>query len=249
MTANGVEVTEDSVLGGRVTLLQPKSGYRTAIDPILLAAAIHAPRGGGRLLDLGCGTGAIGLSYLARIGVGSVTGIEIDPETADLARQNAAANGMQESVQVITASVADIARLGLTHGFDRVAANPPFLAAGAAYLSPSAAKRRSDVEEEGRLADWIDAMLLALKPRGELAIIHRADRVAEIIAAMGRRAGHVEIIPLWPRPGVAAKRVIVRARKGTRGPATLHPGLVLHEDARGYSAAAERILRDAEALY
>ncbi len=70
----------------------------------------------------------------------------------------------------------------------------------------------------------------------------------DIIQALGRRFGAVEIIPLWPRLGEAAKRVIVRARKDRQTPCTLHPGLVLHEAGGGYTPETDGILRDMAAL-
>jgi tRNA1(Val) A37 N6-methylase TrmN6 len=234
--------TDDTLLGGRVILRQPATGYRAAIDPVLLAAACDARAK--TALDLGCGAGAASLALMARVPVVRVTGIEIDAELAALASANAAANGWADRFAIETGDVAAFARTG----FDLVLANPPYLDAARANPSPDAARRRADVEGELPLAGWVAAALKALKPRGTCVFIQRADRLADLLAAFGGAAGDIVIFPLWPRSGVAAKRVIVRARKGVRTPMTLAAGLVLHEGESSYTQAADAILRDGQAL-
>ena len=79
---------------------------------------------------------------------------------------------------------------------------------------------------------------------GTLTLVHRADRLADVLAALEGRAGEVVIFPLWPRnDGSAAKRIIVRARRGTAAPLRLARGLTLHEPDGGYTEEADRILR------
>ncbi|MEO1000106.1 MAG: methyltransferase, partial [Pseudomonadota bacterium] len=207
-----MEVTRDALLGGRVMLAQPRAGYRAATDPVLLAAACPAVAGE-RVLDLGCGAGAAALCLAARVpGVG-LHGLELQPEYADLAGANAAAAGV-----ALTLHRGDLRRppealRGLS--FDHVITNPPYFpATGPAAPDPGRATAR---HEEVALAAWIEAALRRLRPRGRLTLIHRAERLDEILAALAGRAGEVRIRPLAAREGRAAKRVIVAARKGARG--------------------------------
>jgi tRNA1(Val) A37 N6-methylase TrmN6 len=234
--------TDDTLLGGRVILRQPATGYRAAIDPVLLAAACGDDAQ--RALDLGCGAGAASLALMARVAGVQVTGIEIDAELAGLAGANAAANGWSDRFAVETG---DVSAFGQT-GFDLVLANPPYLEAARADPSPDVGKRRADVEGGLPLAGWVAAALKALKPRGTCVFIQRADRLADLLAALGGKAGDIVIFPLWPRSGAPARRVIVRARKGVRTPMTLAAGLVLHEGESSYTRAADAILRDGRAL-
>ena len=99
------------------------------------------------------------------------------------------------------------------------------------------------MEGAADLQAWIGFALSRLKPRGGLTIIQRADRLHEILAALGRGAGDISILPLWPKAGRPAKRVIVQARKGLKGGVNLLPGLVLHEADGAYTPAAEAVLR------
>ena len=94
------------------------------------------------------------------------------------------------------------------------------------------------------LKDWIDCAFRSLSGQGSLTIIHRADQIDDIIKAMGKRFGAIEIIPLWPKAGKEAKRVIVRAYKHRQSPARIHPGITLHQENGDYTEAAENILRN-----
>jgi tRNA1(Val) A37 N6-methylase TrmN6 len=239
------EISEDTLIDGRVRLLQPSAGgYRAAIDPVLLAAAV--PVGpGARVLDVGAGTGAALLCLLARWAEADVTGLEVLPDHADLATQSIDLNGWSARGRVVVGDVTARPAPLPPNSFDAVLTNPPFHGPG---TRPPHAGRDSAHMEAVPLADWLGFCLRMAKPRGSLTVIHRADRLDAILAALHGKAGAVEVIPLWPKAGQPAKRVIVRALKGARTPAVLHPGMVLHRDDGTYTAAADAVLRGGAAL-
>jgi tRNA1(Val) A37 N6-methylase TrmN6 len=133
-------------------------------------------------------------------------------------------------------------------GFDRVMVNPPYAAEGASRPPKRPAQALATHETDARLADWLDTALALLKPKGGLTIVHRADRLDEVLLCLRGRAGGIRILPLWPAAGKPAKRVLVAARKAAAGPLALAPGLVLHEADGRFTAAAEAVLREAAAL-
>ncbi|MGG7567659.1 tRNA1(Val) (adenine(37)-N6)-methyltransferase [Rhodovulum sp. DZ06] len=246
----GPDETEDRTLGGRVILRQPKVGYRAATDPVLLAAACPA-RPGQVVLDLGCGAGAAALCLLGRVPGTAAHGLELQPRYAALARTNAALNGA-----ALTVHEGDLRRPPAAlraMAFDHVICNPPFYAAGRAMPSPD---RGRDVahREDTPMADWADAALRRLRPRGTLTVVHRAERLPDILAPLEGRAGDVTVLPLAAREGRAAKRVIVQARKGAKGDFMLLPPLVIHageahlKDEERLTPGASAVLRDAAAL-
>jgi tRNA1(Val) A37 N6-methylase TrmN6 len=238
--------TEGTLLGGRVRFRQPAKGYRVAIDPVLLAAAVPA-QDGERALDLGAGAGAAALCLAERVPGCRVDCLEAQEDLARLAAENVSANGLDRRIIVHVGDLrrppSDLPRAG----FDHVLMNPPHVPVEAADAPPDQAKRKATVDEIG-IAAWLDAALRFLKPRGRLTLIHRADRLDELIVALSERMGEIAVIPLWPKAGEAARRVILRARKGAKSPAKLAPGLVLHDADGKFTAEAEAVLREGAAL-
>lgn len=247
-TARGEGRRGDRLLGGRIRLVQPERGYRAAVDPVLLAAAV--PAGAGEhVLDLGAGVGAASLCLAARVPGCRVTGIELQPDLAALAAGNAEASGLAGRVRVLRGDLlAPPPELAALAGrFDHVMANPPYLKAGAHTPPPDAGRAAAHGEGAADLAEWVACSARMLRPRGTVTFVHRADRFDELTALLRRHFGAIVLFPLWPRPGSPARRVLVRARLGARGPAAVEAGLVLHADA-GYTAEAAAVLRDAAAL-
>lgn len=238
-------VSEDEFLGGRLKLLQPEKGVRAGSDAVLLAAATPAAPGESAL-ELGCGVGAAAFCLLARVKGLQATGLEIQPELAALARANAERNGLP--LEVVEGDVAAPPAALRRRLFDQVLLNPPFFASGRASAAPEASRARARMEGETGLAAWIACALKRARPGGAVTVIHRAERLGELLALLAGKAGDVVVFPLWPAAGAPAKRVIVRARKGARGPLTLAPGLVLHAPDGRYTPEAEAALREGAAL-
>ncbi|MEM7650623.1 MAG: methyltransferase [Pseudomonadota bacterium] len=228
------------VLDKRVELAQPEDGFPTTIDAVLLAAACPV-KPGETILDLGCGIASASLCVLRRVEDTQLTGIDILPDVIELAKHNAMLNKMETRTHFKCIDIRDFEDLA----FDHVICNPPFMDAGEHVPSPSPAKATAMGfgEDDMDLKDWVDCAFRSISGQGSLTIIHRADQVDEIIKAMGKRFGAVEIIPLWPKEGIDAKRVIVRAYKHRKSPARIDTGITLHEDNGGYTAIAENILR------
>ncbi len=241
-------VTEDALLGGRVALRQPATGYRVAIDPVALAAAIPAGAGD-KVLDVGSGVGAAALCLAARVGECRIWGVEIQRDLVRLASENVALNGFEGRLEVMVGDLTRPPPRLAAGSFHHVMCNPPYLAAGSAKPSPHAGKAMASMEAAGDLAEWVDFCVMMARHSGSITFIHRADRLDELLAHLQGKAGGITVFPLWPvadqsRP---AKRVIVQARKGGNGPLKLLPGMVLHEG-DAYTAAAEAVLRHGAAL-
>ena len=237
-------VSEDAVLGGRVRLFQPVSGYRAAIDPVLLAASIQAG-GNEQVLDVGCGVGAVALCLAARLKDVRVYGIEVQRELIRLALQNIAANEMRGRVDLMGGDLLSPPPRLVPGGFDHVMANPPFEAAETGNAPPDESKAVASVEGEARLADWVSFCVRMVRHKGSVTFIHRADRLDELLVAMRDGLGELAVFPLWPgNAGKAAKRVLVRGRKGVAAPLRILPGLVLHGEDGAYTFEADAVLRD-----
>lgn len=242
-------LTDDGFLGSRLKILQPKRGHRAGLDAVFLAAATPASAGE-TVLDAGAGVGVAGLCLSARVPDIRMTLLEIEPELASLARQNAARNGMAATVEVIEADILalDPVRGGRPAGFDHVIANPPFYAAGTVSDTADAGRKRAHQLARGDLDAWVRFLHAQAAPRGVLTMIHRPAALPDLLGAFEGRFGAVRVYPLFPRPGEPALRILVRAGKGRRGELALLPGLVLHDADGSSTAEAESVLRDGRAL-
>lgn len=240
-----MERDEIHVLNKRVRLLQPTGGFRTSLDSVMLAAACPASEGES-ILDLGCGVGGAGFCVIARVPGTTLTGVDIQDDHIDLAIQNIELNDAYGRYSFIHSDVRDFDG----GPFDHVICNPPYNEAG--HHTPSPSKPRATAlnfdEKEMSVADWIDAGFRNLKNGGSFTMIHRADKADKIIQALGKKFGAIETIPLWPREGVEAKRVIIRALKNRKTPAKIHAGIVLHKENGDYTDAAEAVLREMKAI-
>lgn len=229
----------ETFLDGRVKARQPETGFRSGTDAVLLAAAVPA-RAGEATLELGAGAGTASLCLAARVTGLVLTGVEIDPALAALAQENAATSGV--AARFVAADIFALPP-ALKRDHDQVFANPPFHGEGAAPPDPARARALMD---EGSLPQWLSIGLQRTVSGGFFTVILRADRLAEALAALPARG--VNILPLWPRTGMAAKRVILLARKGSRAPMGLLAGLALHDAEGRYTPEAETVLRDGAQL-
>lgn len=240
------DLTDDGFLGERLHLLQPRAGFRSGIDAVLLAASVEA-NAGQDVLDIGCGVGAAMLCLAARVPRLGLYGLELQPSYAELARRNAERNGIEAEIHI-----GDLREMPTTlraQSFDHVIANPPYYRAG--HWTPAERDdRAAALGEAVELRDWIDSGVRRLKPGGRLSIIQKASRFHDLLAALDERMGAVELKPVAPRAGRDAELVILRARKGARAAARLAAPLVLHaartheSDGPDWTQEAESVLRD-----
>lgn len=240
MTADDT-TTEDRLLNGRVVLRQARAGYRAGMDAALLAAAC-VPLPGHRVIEAGCGPGAALLAAASRYSSVRFTGVEADPAALALAQANIVLNRLEDRVQATAWDVREpFNRLGLP-AFDAAMANPPFFEDDR-LRGPSPERHGAYVDEAG-LAAWTGFLIKAVREGGAITLIHRTERLAEILALLSPRAGSFRIRPLQPFADEPAKRVLVRAVKTGKAPLVLLPPLVLHErNGAKHTPEVEAILR------
>lgn len=241
-----MEFSQNAVLDGRVQILQPVEGFRVAMDSVFLAAAVPVSDDE-RILDLGCGTGAASLCLVERCKTAKIYGVERQAEYARLAQNSADLNGVQERFSVVEGDVQNPdAFPDLCQNVDGVMMNPPYFHMG----NTSPVVGRAEAHHEGHVlfSVWVKCASACLKTKGHLTIIHAADRLSDILEALHPDFGAIEVLPLWPKFGREAKRVIVRGVKGRKTPLRIRAGLVLHDSDGQYTAEANAILRDGVGL-
>ncbi|WP_173583084.1 tRNA1(Val) (adenine(37)-N6)-methyltransferase [Acetobacter musti] len=258
------DTTEGTLLGGTVRYRQFRTGYRSGLEPVLMAALVPARRGE-RVIEAGCGAGAGLLCLTQRVSGLEGFGVELDLATARLADENFHANhrdaltlvnaditspSLRRTLAGVTASCgceADMVPMG--RRFDHAFANPPWHRVDA---TPSPEGRRDTAKRarQDTIPAWISALASLLRPKGSLTLALPADLAAPALAACeASDIGSAEIVPLWPEPGREARIILIRGRLHGRSGSRLLPGLVLHHRGGGFTPEAESVLRDGHALF
>ena len=232
------EITRDTLLRGRVKLLQPRHGFRSSLDPVLLAGFIAPPFG--RFLDIGCASGALAFLLLARDEAACGVGVEIQPRLAALAEQGAEENGFADRFHPVTGDVRAKGAVEV-QAFDLVAINPPFRPVGAGLVSPSSEKALANHEVTLALSEWLDVAVAALRPDGRLATIYPFNRWDELRGGLSARDLAVaRSRQVLPRAGETPSRILIEAWRRPVDAQT-EPPLMVH-DGVGYSAEVRRML-------
>jgi len=244
------DLSRNAFLGGRLQIWQPIKGYRAGVDPVILAASVPA-KPGQSVLELGCGAGVASLCLAMRVPDLVLTGVELQPDYADLARRNGDAADVP--FEVVTADLTQLPATLRQRQFDHVIANPPYFRRDQSTPA-SDAGREAALGEGTALADWVAVAMRRVIAGGYVTFIQRADRLPELIAHMSTGLGTLEVLPLIPRRGRDAQLVLVRGRKGGRAAFRLADSLLMHDGAShigdhdDYTAVMRAVLREGAPL-
>lgn len=238
--------SQDDFLGGRLSLKQPVKGYRVTSDSVFLAASINLNKGD-NVLDVGAGSGGL-LSLIAARLEGDIKnftlhGIEIQQDLILLARENAF-----QGIEYYQGDILSDVKGCEPNSYHHVISNPPYYEKGKISSSPYKTKAVAHGDDLPDLKVWIDRCLRMVRPKGFLTLVHRADRLDDIITALNAKAGGVIIYPMRSIAEKDANRVIIRAQKDSNGLLALKFGMIVHKSDGNYTDAAENTLRHAHYL-
>lgn len=234
-----------TLLNGLVRLTQSLNGLRASMDSVLLASVVSAKKGQS-ILDMGCGTGSVGLCVnerLKNLGL-SIYGIDIQDEMIVLAQQNAIDNHIGERARYLAGDVHDKSFFKAEE-FDHIVMNPPYYKDGERLTSPDFVREKAYT---GDFDQWIASALHWVKQGGSVCIIHRADALSDILKSAYGKFGAIEIWPVHSKADDNAIRVIVKMLRNRRTPLTLHPPIVLFDMNGQETSQSKSILRDGAGL-
>lgn len=204
-----------------ITLEVPPGAFPLSTDSMALARFVTLPRNA-RVLDLGSGCGTLGLLLCASSDTCHVTGIELDPAAHAAAEKNIRRNSLDSRMESICADLRQIAETFGPGSFSVCVSNPPYFSGGPESGSLPDARK----ETRCTLADLMDSAVWALKYGGDFFLVHRPERLAEIIALASAR--HLEakrLLLLRHRENGPISLVLLQLRKGAK------PGLKIEEAA------------------
>ena len=242
------DYTQDYLLNRKVTIFQPKDGYRASTDAVMVSSLVHKVERGDLILDVGSGTGAISLCLAARFAdlQPQITGLELQPRLAELANMSAEHNGFATFLHYYNCDIKDKTDF-IRHGsFQHVISNPPYTDHD--MPSPNISKALAHNHSGFDLSQWMDFCLKMLAPQGMFYMINRAEAVDEILYCAHGRLGNLMIIPLFTKAQKQAKRVMIIGKKASKTPTVILPQFTVH-DGDGYTAKAYGILREGKSFF
>ena len=231
----------DDLQFGGLKILQKRQGFRFGTDAVLLAGFTRA-RGRDRILDMGCGTGVIGLLLAAQLPQAQITGLELQPEMADMAARSVALNGLSDRMRILQGDLRHTEGLLAPCSFDVAVMNPPYSPLGSGPVSQRSDHALARHEETCTVADMARAAYRLLRNGGRLSVIYPAERIYALMEACQQ----ARMIPKRLRlvqhsQGRPPKLLLLEAvRQGKPGVAWMAP-LILCEPDGSYTAEARRI--------
>lgn len=228
-------------LGGGMKILQSSSTPCFAIDAILLTDFIR-PASGARIIDLGTGTGIIPLLLSRKMPQARLAGVELVPLMCDLAERSVSLNGLSEMIEIIHGDLRKVARYFSREEADIVVANPPYYKVGCGRMNVAPCFIAARSEKYCTLTDVVLAADYLLKPLGLFYLVYRAERLAELMAALtGCRLNPERLRIVQPYVEREANLVLVEAKKLGRGKMCIMPPLVIYEDRGRYTKEMQTI--------
>jgi tRNA1Val (adenine37-N6)-methyltransferase len=240
--------TVDAILGGRLRIIQKKSGYRFSLDALLLANFVILKEGE-NCIDLGTGSGIVASILACRRRRGRILGIDIQEEFVAMAKRSVEMNRLAGHVEIRQGDVRHPETICVPFSFDAAVFNPPYrrLRSGRANLQPAKAAARHEIE--GTAADFLTAAAHALRAGGRAYAIYPARRMVEMISRM--RVSRIEpkrLRIVHSRPDGVGEFILVEGVKGGREEMVVLPPLFIYGEGNGYTAEMEAIFRDLAAF-
>lgn len=230
-----METTMDAILYGELMLEQPVDGPRVSVDTVLLASFVKT-RSKERLIELGSAHGAVSLLLARKFPSAVIEGLEIQPELVEIARNNAAVNGLKERVSFRQGDLRKVREIFPAQSFDTVVVNPPYDEAMSSRHSPRESEAVARHGTECTLEDVAAAARYLLVNRGKLFLVLRAKRTAELMFLLSReRVEAKRIRPVYPSPGREASVVLVQATRSAGKGVILETPLYIQDGQGNYT--------------
>jgi tRNA1Val (adenine37-N6)-methyltransferase len=235
------EETIDELAGYRLRIVQPKSGYRFSLDPLLLCD-FAAIRPGERAIDLGCGGAVIPLILARQAENAIITGVEFQRPMAELARRNVVLNGLDDRISIVDADIMELKQQLPASSFDLVVSNPPFRGRGTGRISPRTGRDLARHESTATLADFLAIAKYLVAPTGHICFIHHPSRLTELLnASAALKLTPQRLRMAHGKQSGAATMFLIELAKGRRGELHVAPPLFVRDEDGNYSGEVARI--------
>ncbi len=218
----------DIIPGTDYKIIQNEKKFSYGTDAILLSSFAR-PRGS--VVDLGTGTGIIPLRITGLHKLDLVYGIEIQEEVADMATRSVALNGLEEKIKILHMDIKDLKDVFPKSTIDTIVSNPPYIKEGGGLVNPDENFALSRHEIGCSLEDIVEISAYLLKPLGKMYMVHRPDRLVDILYIMREKAIEPKSIQfVYSKDGSKPKLILIEGVKGGRPDLTFYKNLIIYND-------------------
>ena len=234
ITLKSTERIDDLQRNG-LQIIQDKERFCFGMDAVLLSGFARANRGE-VVLDLGTGTGIIPILMTAKTKADRFCALEIQEESADMARRSVALNHLEDKVNIVTGDIKEASRIFGKASFDVVTSNPPYMVAGHGEACPDEAKAIARHEILCSLDDVVREASACLKPNGRFYMVHRPFRLGEIFSCFEKYGlKPKEMRMVHPFIDKEPNMVLLGASKGGNDGIKTAPPLIVYKERGVYT--------------
>ena len=222
-------------------ILQDPDRFCFGMDAVLLSGFARCKKGS-TLLDLGTGTGILPLLLSAKTQCSHLTGLEIQPDSADMARRSVAMNRLEDKIDIVTGDLKEGETLFPLSSFDVITCNPPYMIADHGIQNPDSPKAIARHEICCTFDDVARVSGHLLKPGGHLFLVHRPFRLAELFSTMMKYDLEPKRMRLvYPFVNREPNMVLLEAVRGGNPRMTVEKPLILFEKENVYTQEVEEL--------
>jgi tRNA1Val (adenine37-N6)-methyltransferase len=220
--------TLDELRSFDLRIIQKRDGYRFSLDPLLLCEFVPT-KDVDSAIDLGAGCGIIPLLLARRSAARFLVGLEQQLIMAELARRNAALNGLDGRIAVVVGNMCDTYRQFPVSSFDLVTANPPYRRRGTGRVSPKKSRDEARHESTATLADFLAVAKYLVKPGGAICLVHHPSRLKDLLVEADRlKLTPLRLCLVHGSEGAEARIFMIELAKGRRGELQVLPPLFVN---------------------
>ena len=225
----------DNLQRNGYVIIQNPEKFCFGMDAVLLSGFAKV-KAGANVLDMGTGTGIIPILMEAKTKAGHLTGLEIQEESADMARRSVRLNNLENKIDIVTGDIKEAGSLFQAASFDAITCNPPYMIGQHGLTNPDAPKAIARHEILCNLDDVVSNAALLLKPGGNFFMIHRPFRLAEIITVMTKYKLEPKRMQLvYPYVDKEPNMVLIEGCRGGRPRMTVEKPLIVYKEPNAYT--------------
>lgn len=225
----------DDLQRNHYRIIQDPNRFCFGMDAVLLSGFVKV-REGERILDLGTGTGIIPLLLEAKTGASYLAGLEIQPDSADMARRSVKLNRLEEKIEIITGDIKEAVSLFGAASFDVVTSNPPYMTEHHGLTNPASPKAIARHELLCSLEDVISQGSRLLRPGGNFFMVHRPFRLVDILVLLRQyRLEPKRMKLVYPFADKEPNMVLIEACRGGRARMKVEKPLIVYKELGVYT--------------